>query len=123
MNSYASLNIEDIESELKQRMVKKVAGNIRSGRLRQKMSIEKASEKAGISATFWSEIERAIKVPSSVTLIKILSALNLPPCSIIPADHCPLMSDDITGKLRRLLLNNEDKNIKKIIRILEIYFE
>lgn len=123
MRIYNVLNIEDIESELKQKMVKTIASNIKNARLKQSMTIEKASEKAGISATFWSELERAIKVPSSLTLIKIANALDVSVCSIIPADYCPLMGDDTTGKLRRMLVNREDKDIQKIMKILEIYFE
>lgn len=122
MNRYTSLTIEDMESGIKREMLRIIALNIRSARVRQKMSIEKAAGIAGISPTYWSEIERQLKTPGSVTLIKILKALNMPPCCIIPADNCPMTGGD-GDSIMRLLMDNGEKDVKKIVRILEIFFE
>jgi transcriptional regulator with XRE-family HTH domain len=122
MNRYTSLTIEDMERGIKREMLRIIALNIKSARVRQKMSIEKAAEIAGISPTYWSEIERQLKTPGSLTLIKILKALNMPPCGIIPADNCPMTGGD-GDAVRRMLMNNGEKDIKKVVRMLEIFFE
>lgn len=124
MRSYTSLNIVDIESELKLRMIKIIARNIKNARLEKKLTILSASESVGLSPTFWSEMERMLKMPSSVTAVRIANTFKIPLCRILPADYCANGDNNVPDEIRKLFIEErEEKDIEKAIRLLRIYFE
>lgn len=92
----------------------RVAFSVREARKTQRMSLEQLSEKAGVSRSMISKIERGEAVPSTTVLAKLAEALDLTFSQLmsrsneqeilhIPANRQPVLKDEETGFTRRCL--------------------
>ncbi len=82
---------------------------IKAVRMENKLTLEKLSEKIGISRNFLWEIEAGRKAPAIQTLFNIGKELN------ISVDYVLGLSPNA----KRLLADNDDNDISKIQNILE----
>jgi transcriptional regulator with XRE-family HTH domain len=64
-----------------------LGGRIRGFRKQKQLSQADLAEKAGISITFLSSIERGNKYPASVTLSKIVNALDVSVSELFQTDN------------------------------------
>lgn len=85
---------------------------IRKYRKKKGWTQEKASEKAGISLTYWRMIERGNSVPSLYTFIDIITCLEVSADEILFGDVSveKMLPDDVSEEMRG--------KIEKIIDIL-----
>jgi len=60
-----------------------ITANLRSIRMRKKLSQEKLGELAGVSWTYVSEIERGNRTPSIPIIEKLAKALGVPPQRLV----------------------------------------
>lgn len=87
------------------------------------MSQTTAAEIAGISDNFWGEVERGLKVPSAVTIVRIADALRTPLCKILSMNHCPYVNDNFLVEVEKLFSKMDDGQRQKAIKVLKIVFE
>ena len=62
----------------------KIAESIRRTRLSAGITQQVAADRAGISQSFWSEIERGVWMLSVQTLLKVAKALGVKPEKLLP---------------------------------------
>ena len=125
MRSHNSIEFLELEFDKKYRkqMMAQIGMNIRKLRRKRKLSQMTASELAGISDTFWGSIERGRQACSSVVLLKIADALQVPVCEILPENQCPYTKDRFLAKVRELFAERHDNERQKATRLLEVFFE
>ena len=114
-------DIDALEKKHKKLMIEIFAKNIRTIRLSKKLSQEKVSGMAGISAKYLQEIEAARKSPSARVVFQLSKALNVPICRILPARRCPRINGDMGEEISKLFMGKEERDIQKAIRILSIF--
>jgi len=116
-------DIDALEKKHKKLMIDIFAKNIRDIRLSKKLSQEKVSGMAGISAKYLQEIEAARKSPSARVVFRLSEALDVPICRILPASRCPRINGDMEKEINELFAGKEERDIQKAIKILEVFFE
>ena len=67
----------------KQELQAVIGGNLRKFRTGQNLTIEQLAERAGISTTFYSNLECGNKMMSVATLVKLAGALHVSPDSLL----------------------------------------
>jgi transcriptional regulator with XRE-family HTH domain len=124
MNKHNILDFLAFEEsdKYRKRMMSQIGKNIRNARRKRKMSQMTASEIAGISDNFWGSIERGRQACSSVVLLKIAGALQIPVCRILGTNHCPYAKDRFLAKVRALFAERHDNERQKAMRLLEVCF-
>ena len=66
-------------------LAKLVAQNILGARTRRKLSQQTVAEKAGLSVSYISMLERGVRVPPLETLEVVAKALGVPPLDLLQA--------------------------------------
>ncbi|MCP4540267.1 MAG: helix-turn-helix transcriptional regulator [Chloroflexi bacterium] len=66
------------------KQITKIAQSIRQARLSAGITQQYAADRAGISQSFWSEIERGVWMLSVQTLLKVAKALGVKPEELLP---------------------------------------
>ena len=98
---------------------------IKSVRLENKLTLEKLSEKLGISRNFLWEIEAGRKAPAIQTLFKIGKELNISLDYILglspTAAKLSLDKDDDISKIEYLLNSLTSHEVKILYNLLETY--
>lgn len=84
--------------------LKLFATRVRRLRKAAKLSVDRAAERAGISASFWGEVELQKKVPSLQIVVAMAKGLSVPVSVLLQVDH-----DEEDPVIRRQL----DKVLKK----------
>ena len=121
MHIYNPIAVDD--EEQRGNMVKAFAKNIRRIRLKKKMTQEQVAEMAGINPKYLGEIERGLKSPTAVVVGNLSKALGVPVCSILSTSCCPYDDNDISCKVGKLLVGKDKQEVRKAVRILEVFFE
>jgi DNA-binding XRE family transcriptional regulator len=87
MKKTQKVNIDDdSEISLEILTLQKVADRIRALRLRQRLTIEGFSKKAGFNSSWYGSIERGKQNITLLTLLKIAQAFNVSIKDLIPDD-------------------------------------
>ncbi|HHW14491.1 MAG TPA: transcriptional regulator [Firmicutes bacterium] len=74
---------------------------LRLAREARELTLEAVAQKAGISASYLSQIERDLAVPAVATLRALAEALEVAPSQLIPVEH----NDSLGTKLKTLRTN------------------
>jgi transcriptional regulator with XRE-family HTH domain len=94
--------------------MEQIAAELRERRRAQGLSLESLSTRSGVSRSMISKVERGEAVPSTVVLSRLAEALGttfaelMMPAPereilVIPAAHQPVLRDEASGFLRRVL--------------------
>ncbi len=95
---------------------------VRKLRKAEKLSLEKAAERARLSGNYWGEVERGRKVPSLDTITSMASALG------VPAHHLLLLEREegeraLREKLDSMLNRSKPQEIELIYRVVKAIVE
>jgi transcriptional regulator with XRE-family HTH domain len=95
---------------------------VRKLRKAEKLSLEKAAERARLSGNYWGEVERGRKVPSLETIASMARALD------VPAHHLLLLEREegekaLRGKLDSILSRSKPQEIELIYRVVKAIVE
>jgi len=85
-------------------------------RFRNGLSQADLAEKAGISITFLSTIERGIKFPQPDILSKLSKALNVEVFELFKADVVPTDSKKMMSQLSEDITKNINQTIKNVFK-------
>ena len=85
-------------------------------RLRQDLdlTIEAASERVGMHPSYWSQVERSVKMPSIQSLFKFSVALNVSVADLLTLDSTP-RPDAVARELGQILRGAAPKHAKTVI--------
>lgn len=85
-------------------------------RLRQDvdLTIEAASERGGMHPSYWSQVERAVKMPSIQSLFRFSAALNVSVADLLALETVP-RPDVVAGELAKILRGASPKHAKAVI--------
>lgn len=122
MHIYNAINVED-EEKCRVQMKKDFANTIKKIRLSKNMTQEQVAELAGINPKYLGEIERGLKSPTVVVVRKLADALSVPICSIMSARACPCNDAGISQEVAFLLDGKKEKEVKKVLKLIELFFE
>lgn len=122
MPTYNLRTTED-DGERREIMIKAFAENIRSVRLRKKLTQEYVAERAGINPKYLGEIERGLKSPTAHVVYKLARALTVPVCAIISLETCPCSDVGVSQEVAAVLAGRRVKDIRKAVKMLEVLFE
>lgn len=97
---------------------------IKSARIEKRFTLEKLSEKIGISRNFLWEIEAGRKAPAIQTLYSIGKELNISIDYILGLSNSIKWFDDENEKNINFLIKRLDKReLAMLCKLLETYFE
>ena len=122
MHIYNPIAVEDDEAH-RGIMIKSFGQNIRRIRLKKKLTQEQVSELAGISSTFYGELERGLKCASGAVIYRLAAALSVPVCAIMSSERCPCQFNEIALEVSSLLNGKKERDIRKAVKIIEVLFE
>jgi len=94
-----------------------IAKNIRNKRIESNMTLEELSEKAQISVSFLSYIEKNKKIPSIKTIEKISKGLNIHTYKLFQTESNKKEKADIENLLTEISFK-EKKIIRKFLQVL-----
>lgn len=80
------------------------------------LTIESASERAGLHPSYWSQCERSVKMPSIQSLFKICQALNVTVADLLTLESTP-RPDAVARELGQILREAAPKHAKTVIEI------
>ena len=85
-------------------------------RLRQDLdlTIEAASERVEMHPSYWSQVERAVKMPSLVSIFKFATALNVSVADILTLDSTP-RPDAVARELGTILKGAGPKHARTVV--------
>jgi transcriptional regulator with XRE-family HTH domain len=107
-----------MEDNLKDNNIYKIiAKNIRNKRIEKNLTLEELSEKAQISVSFLSYIEKNKKIPSIKTIEKISKGLNIPVYKLFQTESDKKEKDNIKEFLDEIT-PSQKKFIKKFLELL-----
>lgn len=88
-----------------------ISSNLKEYRERNNLTQEELAERIGISVTFYSEIERGKKLPSSKLIVKIYREMEL--------DYIPLSNNTYSSELKELfsLVSHNPHAVKILLKI------
>jgi len=86
------------------------ATRIRRLRKAAKLSVDKAAEKAGISGSFWGEVELQKKVPSLQIVVAMAKGLSVPVSVLLQVDS----EEDEEGLRKRLAVILSKADVRKL---------
>ena len=99
-----------VERELKNILGK----NIKFFRFRSQYSQSKLAEKANISITFLSNIERGNSFPYAATLCDLAQALSVQVHELFKSEKTPEVSPSIKGQIFEDIAKNVNQAIEKV---------
>ncbi len=97
---------------------------IKTARMNKKLTLEKLSEKIGISRNFLWEIEAGRKAPAIQTLYKIGESLNVSIDYLFGFNEQPVLNKKNTNKydnIYELILSLDEKETDFIYKLLKAY--
>jgi transcriptional regulator with XRE-family HTH domain len=86
------------------------ATRVRRLRKAAKLSVDKAAERAGISGSFWGEVELQKKVPSLQIVVAIAKGLSVPADVLLQVDN----DEDERALRKRLDVLLTKSNLQKL---------
>lgn len=99
-----------------------VGKRIKSARLEKRFTLEKLSEKIGISRNFLWEIEAGRKAPAIQTLYNIGKELNLSVDFILGlSNDIKWLGNEIELNINEIIKELNDKEIKTLYALLQTY--
>ena len=122
MNPYTILQDTEMFDNGKP-MAKIIGNNIRTIRLKKRLTQEHVAEHSGIHYKYLQEVEAGRKTPGVAVVQKISAALGVPLCQIVSVNGCPCSDAGLMEDVARLFRGKEAKEIKKAIEILCIFFK
>jgi len=122
MHIYNSTDCE-YEEQFRGMVMKAFADNIKRLRLKKRLTQEQVAESAGINPKYLGEIERGLKSPTAVVVHKLSNALAVPICSILSSEGCPYGKGAMPRKVIKLMSGQQEQDVQKAVKILEILFE
>jgi transcriptional regulator with XRE-family HTH domain len=87
----------------------KFADRLRSLRLAAELTIEQASELAGLSPGFWGEVERNVKEPCLNSLYGFASTFNMTVSTLLTSEEDPASSDECKQLVALIYLLEPDQ--------------
>lgn len=98
------------------------AKRVRRLRKNAKLSLEKAAERADITANFWGDVERGKKVPSLDTIVAMAKGLSLSPRILLSLDR---EEDelDLRKRIETLLDRSSPQQLELIQRVVSVLVE
>jgi transcriptional regulator with XRE-family HTH domain len=110
--------LRGLEEKLNEKDIYKIiAKNIRKERIKNNLTLEELSEKAQISVSFLSYIEKNKKIPSIKTIEKISKGLNIPVYKLFQTEQDKREKDNIKEFLDEIT-PSQKKFIKKFLELL-----
>lgn len=86
---------------------------VRALRRAATLTLEAAAERAQLSANYWGEVERSVKVPSLDTIVAMARALRVPPATLLLTERD---EDDRTLRRRtEAILDRCDRNQLRLL--------
>lgn len=122
MHIYNPITVENDEAQ-RGIMVKFFGQNIRRIRLKKKWTQEQVAEMAGISSTFYGEVERGLKCASGAVIYRLATALSVPVCAIMSSKRCPCARNGMPAQLAELMKGRAEHDIRKAVKIIAVLFE
>jgi transcriptional regulator with XRE-family HTH domain len=104
-------------------MVKKFGSNIREIRRRKNLTQEQVAELARINPKYLGEIERGLKNPTARIIQKLADALDVRLCDIVSAKACETKTGKVYTEIAKLLEGKKEREQRKALKILEVFFE
>jgi transcriptional regulator with XRE-family HTH domain len=98
------------------------ADRLRSLRLAAELTIEQASELAGLSPGFWGDVERNVKEPCLNSLYGFASTFNMTVSALLAADECFASSDECKGLVTLIHLLEPDQ-LQLAQRVLQLIYD
>jgi transcriptional regulator with XRE-family HTH domain len=92
---------------------------IRFFRQQRKMSQAALAEKADISITFLSNIERGVKYPTSDTLSAIANGLNVEVFELFRHDHSPTQKRSLFERFKKDISKNVNETLESVYKAYE----
>jgi len=92
---------------------------IRFFRQQRKMSQAALAEKADISITFLSNIERGVKYPTSDTLSAIANGLNVEVFELFRHDHSPAQKRSLFERFKKDITKNVNETLESVYKAYE----
>ena len=92
---------------------------IRFFRQQRKMSQAALAEKADISITFLSNIERGVKYPTSETLSAIANGLGVEVFELFRHDHSPTQKRSLFERFKKDITKNVNETLESVYKAYE----
>jgi len=92
---------------------------IRFFRQQRKMSQAALAEKADISITFLSNIERGVKYPTSETLSAIANGLGVEVFELFRHDHSPTQKRSLFERFKKDISKNVNETLETVYKAYE----
>ncbi|GBU29422.1 hypothetical protein R84B8_02987 [Treponema sp. R8-4-B8] len=89
---------------------------VRFYRKQRRLSQAELAEKAGISITFLSKIERGIKFPTSDTLSGLANGLNIEVYQLFRNDETPVEEWKLFERFKKDITNTINKTLENIYK-------
>ena len=91
-----------------------LGARIRSLRQDLDLSIEKASERADLHPSYWSQCERAVRMPSLASIFKFSTALNVSVADLLTLESTP-RPDAVSREIGLILREATPKHARTVI--------
>ena len=105
------------------RMDKKIIGaRIQEQRKALDLTQAEAAERAGLDTTYWSQIERGVRIMSVESLFKIATVLKVRPGELLDGEE-PAEDDPLMREVRDVLAGWDGKQRRAILRALRALSE
>ena len=98
------------------------AKRVRRLRKNAKLSLEKAAERADITANFWGDVERGKKVPSLDTIVAMAKGLSLSPRILLSLER-EEDDRDIRKRIETLLNRCTPQQLELVQRVVSVLVE